>query len=158
MNEQQTKRRLTSRDLLRFRMADDPQISPDGRQVLWVRTWMDAEENRYRAQVQLTEIETGATRALTAGEGQDTFPRWSPDGRSIAYLTSAAPRSPAGDPAQRDLHGLYQLLTDESLAWAVRRGDGALKAQLDAAIAAWQQDGRIEAVIDRWIPVRVTVH
>lgn len=64
----------------------------------------------------------------------------------------------AGDPAQRDLHGLYQLLTDEALAWAVRRGDGALKAQLDAAIAAWQQDGRIEAVIDRWIPVRVTVH
>ena len=103
MNEPQTKRRLTSRDLLRFQMADDPQISPDGRQVLWVRTWMDAEENRYRAQIQLTEIETGATRALTAGEGQDTFPRWSPDGRSIAYLTSAAPRSPAGDLAQRGI-------------------------------------------------------
>ncbi|MFO0689741.1 MAG: transporter substrate-binding domain-containing protein [Myxococcota bacterium] len=64
----------------------------------------------------------------------------------------------AGDPAQRDLHGLYQLLTDESLAWAVRRGDGALKAELDSAVAEWKQDGRIEAVIDRWIPVRVTVH
>lgn len=64
----------------------------------------------------------------------------------------------AGDPAQRDLHGLYQLLTDESLAWAVRRGDATLQAQLDAALADWKRDGRIEAVIDRWIPVRVTVH
>ncbi|MBK7950160.1 MAG: transporter substrate-binding domain-containing protein [Deltaproteobacteria bacterium] len=64
----------------------------------------------------------------------------------------------AGDPAQRDLHGLYQLLTDESLAWAVRRGDAALESQLDQAVAEWTRDGRIEAVIDRWIPVRVTVH
>ncbi|MEZ4334919.1 MAG: transporter substrate-binding domain-containing protein [Myxococcota bacterium] len=63
----------------------------------------------------------------------------------------------AGDPAQRDLHGLYQLLTHEEIAWAVRRGDGALKTRLDAAVAAWQQDGQIERIVDRWIPVRVTV-
>lgn len=63
----------------------------------------------------------------------------------------------AGDPAQRDLHGLYQLLTHEEIAWAVRRDDGALKARLDAVVAAWQQDGRIEQIVDRWIPVRVTV-
>lgn len=63
----------------------------------------------------------------------------------------------AGDPSQRDLHGLYQLLTHEEMAWAVRRNDVALKAQLDAAVAAWQQDGQIEGIVDRWIPVRVTV-
>jgi len=63
----------------------------------------------------------------------------------------------AGDPAQRDLHGLYQLLTDESLAWAVRTGDTALAARLDAEVAKWKSEGGIEPIIDRWIPVRITV-
>lgn len=64
----------------------------------------------------------------------------------------------AGDPQQRDLHGLYQRLTQEELAWAVRRNDAALAASLDEVVAAWKQDGGIEKTIDRWIPVRVTIH
>lgn len=64
----------------------------------------------------------------------------------------------AGDPAQHDLHGLYQVLVDESLAWAVRRDDAALGDRLDAEVAAWQTEGGIEGIIDRWIPVRVTIH
>jgi ABC-type amino acid transport substrate-binding protein len=63
----------------------------------------------------------------------------------------------AGDPAQRDLHGLYQLLTSEELAWAVRRDEGELKSRLDATVEEWKRDGTIESVIDHWIPVRVTV-
>ena len=87
------KHRLTSRDLLRFQMADDPQLSPDGSQVLWVRTWIDGEENRYRSQIQITHVATGETRPLSSGNGMDTFPRWSPDGRWIAYLASPAPQT-----------------------------------------------------------------
>lgn len=64
----------------------------------------------------------------------------------------------AGDPQQRDLHGLYQLLTEEDLAWAVRRDDAELKALLDTALEQWKREGGIEPIIDRWIPVRVTVH
>lgn len=64
----------------------------------------------------------------------------------------------AGDPQQRDLHGLYQLLTEEDLAWAVRRSDADLKALLDAALEQWKREGGVEPIIDRWIPVRVTVH
>lgn len=63
----------------------------------------------------------------------------------------------AADPAQRDLQGLYQRLTREELGWAVRRGDDALLGQLDEAVGEWQRDGRIESIIDRWIPVRVTL-
>jgi len=84
-----TKRRLTSRDLLRFQMVDDPQVSPDGTRVAWVRTWMDADENRYRSHVYVTDIGTGSTRQLTDGASADMQPRWSPDGRFIAYLATA---------------------------------------------------------------------
>ena len=64
----------------------------------------------------------------------------------------------AGDPQQRDLHGLYQLLTEEDLAWAVRRDDAELKTLLDATLEEWKREGGVEPIIDRWIPVRVTVH
>lgn len=63
----------------------------------------------------------------------------------------------AGDPEQRDLHGLYQLLTQEELAWAVRRDDAALKALIDATLEQWEREGSLQPVIDRWIPVRVTI-
>jgi polar amino acid transport system substrate-binding protein len=55
---------------------------------------------------------------------------------------------------ERELRGLYEPLTDEHLAWAVRREDEALAARLDALVAAWQADGSLEEILDRWIPVR----
>ncbi len=94
--EQTTRRKLTAQDLFRFQMVDDPQISPDGTQIAWVRTWIDPAENRYRAHIWLTDLASGDSRALTQGSGQDTLPRWSPDGRRLAYL-SARPQTPAAD-------------------------------------------------------------
>ncbi|MCB0046558.1 MAG: S9 family peptidase [Caldilineaceae bacterium] len=91
MSSSNSKRLLTAQDLFRFIMADDPQISPDGTQVAWVRTWTDAESNSYRAQICITTIADGATRRLTNGPGQDIYPRWSPDGAMIAYLASPEP-------------------------------------------------------------------
>ena len=78
----------------------------------------------------------------------------------IDYFVHAAPTvwRVAADPHQQDLHGLYQMLTEEQLAWAVRRDDAELKALLDTTLQQWQREGGIEAIIDRWIPVRVTIH
>ena len=63
----------------------------------------------------------------------------------------------AGDPSARDLQGLYQPLTEEHLAWAVRPDDIQLLALLDATLDHWKREGVIETIVDRWIPVRVTV-
>jgi polar amino acid transport system substrate-binding protein len=53
-----------------------------------------------------------------------------------------------------DLMGRYRLLTDEYLAWAVRKDDDALRARLNGVLAQWEDGGTIEEVLDRWIPVR----
>ena len=64
----------------------------------------------------------------------------------------------AGDPEQRDLLGLYHPLTEEHLAWAVRKEDVRLQAVLDATLQHWQREGIIEPVLNRWIRVRVNLH
>jgi ABC-type amino acid transport substrate-binding protein len=63
----------------------------------------------------------------------------------------------AGDPAHRDLVGLYRPLTEEVLAWAVRPDDSELLTLLDDTISNWKREGTIEPILDRWIPVRVHV-
>jgi dipeptidyl aminopeptidase/acylaminoacyl peptidase len=83
-------RPITSRDLLHIRLISDPQISPDGRRVAWVETWIDELQNRYRSRLCITDVATGSTTPLTDGAGGDTHPRWSPDGRLIAYLSAGA--------------------------------------------------------------------
>jgi ABC-type amino acid transport substrate-binding protein len=53
-----------------------------------------------------------------------------------------------------DLGGLYRPLTAEHLAWAVRKKDGTLLERLNATLLRWQLNGELEAILDRWIPVR----
>jgi dipeptidyl aminopeptidase/acylaminoacyl peptidase len=79
-------RLLTSRDLLRFSSADDPQLSPDSTHVAWVKTWMVSEENRYGSAIFVTSVESGKTKRLTFGRARATHPRWSPDGHYLAFL------------------------------------------------------------------------
>lgn len=53
-----------------------------------------------------------------------------------------------------DLMGRYRPLTAEYLAWAVRKGDDALLMRLNGLLLRWEQNRELEAVLDRWIPVR----
>ena len=53
-----------------------------------------------------------------------------------------------------DLISQNHLLTEEPLAWAVRRDDAALAAELSRALATMRANGTLDYIIDRWIPVR----
>lgn len=57
---------------------------------------------------------------------------------------------------ETQLRGLYTPLTKEELAWAVRKGDDGLRAQLNAVLAQWKKDGTLDDVIDDWITVKRT--
>lgn len=45
-------------------------------------------------------------------------------------------------------------LYPQELAWAVRRDNAALRAAADAALAKWKASGRLDALLDRWLPER----
>jgi ABC-type amino acid transport substrate-binding protein len=57
---------------------------------------------------------------------------------------------------ETQLRGLYTPLTKEQLAWAVRKGDDGLRAQLNAVLTQWEKDGTLDDVIDDWITVKKT--
>jgi polar amino acid transport system substrate-binding protein len=54
---------------------------------------------------------------------------------------------------ESELSPLYSLLTEEYLAWGVRRGDTALRETANAYIAELKRDGRLKTIIQRWMPL-----
>jgi polar amino acid transport system substrate-binding protein len=56
-----------------------------------------------------------------------------------------------------DLISLYSPLTDEMLAWAVRKDDDALAGELNRALAKMKASGTLRYILNRWIPVTVEV-
>jgi dipeptidyl aminopeptidase/acylaminoacyl peptidase len=79
-------RGITPEDLYRFTYVSDPQLSPNGATVAFVRTTIDREADGYRSQIWVVPSGgEGAPRRFTAGPG-DTAPRWSPAGQTLAFL------------------------------------------------------------------------
>ncbi|MGH9867977.1 MAG: prolyl oligopeptidase family serine peptidase [Candidatus Polarisedimenticolia bacterium] len=75
---------LQPMDIFGLEWASDPQISPDGRRIAYVRNSMDVMKDRRRSHLWLIDSDGGDHRPLTSGEGEFA-PRWSPDGRRLAY-------------------------------------------------------------------------
>lgn len=63
----------------------------------------------------------------------------------------------APDSRRQGLMGLFTPLTEEYLAWAVRKDDPALKRQLDAALEQMRDDGTLQRIVGRWITTSVEV-
>ncbi|HET7224933.1 MAG TPA: S9 family peptidase [Candidatus Eisenbacteria bacterium] len=84
---------MREQDLLKLVWVADPQISPDGSRVLFTRVAVDADADEYVTSVWLADVEHDEVRALTYGRG-DSQPRWSPDGRRVAFIRSPGPKQP----------------------------------------------------------------
>ncbi|OYY68482.1 S9 family peptidase [Sphingomonas sp. 28-63-12] len=87
-------RLFVAEDLFRLEQAADPQISPDGSQIAYVRQSADVMIDRARSTIWLVDTRTGAQRPIIAGPGNHTSPRWSPDGARLAYFSAVDGQAP----------------------------------------------------------------
>lgn len=76
-------------DVFDLEWASDPQISPDGKQVVYVRQGFDVMKDRSRTRIWMVDINGENHRPLTDGTGNESSPRWSPDGKRVLYLSDA---------------------------------------------------------------------
>lgn len=84
--------RFTNTDVFELEYALDPQISPDGSRVAYVRQSMDIHSDRAIANIWIVDDTGGHHRPLLSGTGNYSSPRWSPEGDRLAYVTSAPER------------------------------------------------------------------
>jgi dipeptidyl aminopeptidase/acylaminoacyl peptidase len=85
--------RLTVEDYLDWEDVQDPQLSPDGKQVVFTRRWIDKLNDKWESSLWVMSADGSRERFLVNGSN----PKWSPDGTRIAYLATpaAAPGTPA---------------------------------------------------------------
>src|SRR5437667_1865771 len=82
------KRAITFEDYIALKSVSDPQLSPDGKWVAYTVSTPSLQDNRNVSRVWVVEVATGSARALTGGPGSDRQPRWSPDGKTLAFIST----------------------------------------------------------------------
>ncbi len=79
------KRNITEKDLFSFVWIADPQVSPDGSSVAFVRVTVNDRKDGYNTSIWTVSPATGESRQLTNGI-RDSSPRWSPDGKYLVFV------------------------------------------------------------------------
>ncbi len=79
--------RLQPLDVFDLEYASDPQISPDGERVAYVRNFFDIMTDRARSNLWIVSADGADHRALTSGNENHSAPRWSPDGSKLLYVS-----------------------------------------------------------------------
>jgi dipeptidyl aminopeptidase/acylaminoacyl peptidase len=114
-------------DVYALASVGDLRLSPDGLRVAYVVNWIDREENGYRSAIWVAPLDgPEEPTQLTAGTRSDSSPRWSPDGRWLAFVSN---RDGETETAHGELYvlpangGEPRRLTDgkegvESIAWS----------------------------------------
>lgn len=78
----------TSASIRQARQPDDEDIHPDGSRAAFVLKNWAADQPKMVSRIWTVPLEGGSPAALTSGPGNDTHPRWSPDGQQLAFLST----------------------------------------------------------------------
>ena len=81
-------KRFTAERVFDMEYATDPQVSPDGKTIVYVRRSMDRMTDRDTGQLWSIDTATGNHRPLVVSAEGASNPRWSPDGSRLIYATS----------------------------------------------------------------------
>src|SRR5688572_29864951 len=73
--------------LLAIKRVGDPQLSPDARTVAFTVGTVDKPGNRVLTQIYTVRIDGTGMKQITSGDRSNSSPRWSPDGKRIAFTT-----------------------------------------------------------------------
>jgi dipeptidyl aminopeptidase/acylaminoacyl peptidase len=135
-------RNLEVADFFRILGVDDPQISPDGRWVAYTVTAADLEEDETRGRIWMAPAAGGDPVPMTSESRSASQPRWSPDGRHLAFL--------AADEADNDQ------------VWTLFREGGEAVQRTDTAQGVrdyeWSPDGtRMVLVLQDPTPAQLAV-
>lgn len=80
---------LTLEDTFELETVADPQISPDGKRVVYVRAFADVMTDRRYSNLWIVNFDGSGHRPLTSGKRNDGSPRWSPSGDRLAFVSVA---------------------------------------------------------------------
>jgi dipeptidyl aminopeptidase/acylaminoacyl peptidase len=117
--------KIMATDDFDIQVANDPQISPGGKEIVYVRQFADVMTDRRCSNLWAVNADGSRHRALTTGNGNDVSPRWSPDGTRIAFLA--------------EVHGRAQIM----MRW-MDSGQTAQLTNLEESPSAisWSPDGK----------------
>jgi dipeptidyl aminopeptidase/acylaminoacyl peptidase len=133
---QQAKRAMTPTDAIAIKTVSDTQISPDGTQVAFVVRELDLSANEFFSNLWIVPVGGGEARRFTSSLKTDSAPRWSPDGKWLAFLANReSKRRPDGDGPPK------------TQVWVMSAGGGEAQPVTDVkggvtGSLAWSPDGR----------------
>lgn len=118
----------TIEEFLSLRRALAPRLSPDGRWVAYEVQETDWSANTFRSEIWLAPTQSGAPHPLTRSKKSSSRPRWSPDGKRLAFLS--------------DREGSRQVYLVD---WQGSQSSPLTRVESGVAQFEWSPDGRFIA-------------
>ncbi|UOR16188.1 alpha/beta hydrolase family protein [Qipengyuania aquimaris] len=123
-------RHFTVDDLFGLTVAADPQISPDGKQIAYVRRANDIMTDAAVSSIWMVDTASGAQTPLVTGAGAHFAPRWSPDGSRLAYVSTESGGGP-------ELHVRWMASGESANITALPESPGSLSWSPDGTMIAY---------------------